>query len=723
MYQYIWDEETGGLLLTTEISKFSKEPRPVYYRELDLLGFDQYWDYPKDDSAPIMWAEANNYIYRGRVVAKTKGGSYYQKPEIVIVDEPEPEHTVLRVVDIDGMIQKNASLMETLAQETIQKVYNTYVKYKDKIDVFYVAFSGGKDSVVALDIVQKALPHDDFLVLFGDTRMEFSDTYKAVEDIKEKCKGDGIEFYTSRSDLPPEYTWSVFGPPSTVSRWCCSVHKTAPQILMLRELTSKPNFTGMAFVGVRADESVARSKYDYVSFGEKHKGQYSCNVILEWSSAEVFLYIYMQKLVLNEAYKKGNRRAGCLVCPRAAERSDYMNHSCYCDEAEPLVESIRCSYANAFQTKNDLEHFIEVGGWKARKNGRDITIPINYTEQKDQEKNIYIQVKNPRTNWREWIKTIGILSNESSPYTINFRGSLIQIEIIETEDSINVKIKKEITTQYPDFVKHIKNVFRKTACCVGCRECQADCPYGCIDFHNGQVSISENCKHCSQCHKAEKGCLVYKSLEMPKGGIIVSGKNMSLNSYSHHAPKMDWFKQYFEFKNEFDEKHGLGSQMFSFFKRFLRDAELLDLVNAALKLGHRAKQHIVLIQFAVTIGIGINLEYRTRELVVWIVLIHLCQPNVSTDAVVDKGDFHNLVHLADIHGDFFLGEYKAFRAFDFTDNPSAIRYFLKRKTTVLCGYGSRNRCFLGKFSSASLKDADCRTAQSVSVLIGFLTTD
>ena len=294
MYQYLWDEETGGLLLTTEISKFSKEPRPVYYRELNLLGFDQYWDYPQDDSAPIMWAEANNYIYRGRVVAKTKGGSYYRKPEIVIVDEPEPEHAVLRVVDIEGMIQKNASLMETLAQETIQKVYNTYVKYKDKIDVFYVAFSGGKDSVVALDIVQKALPHDDFLVLFGDTRMEFSDTYKAVEDIKEKCKGDGIEFYTSKSDLPPEYTWSVFGPPSTVSRWCCSVHKTAPQILMLRELTSKPNFTGMAFVGVRADESVARSKYDYVSFGEKHKGQYSCNVILEWSSAEVFLYIYMQ---------------------------------------------------------------------------------------------------------------------------------------------------------------------------------------------------------------------------------------------------------------------------------------------------------------------------------------------------------------------------------------------------------------------------------------------
>ena len=28
MYQYLWDEETGGLLLTTEQSKFSKEHAP-----------------------------------------------------------------------------------------------------------------------------------------------------------------------------------------------------------------------------------------------------------------------------------------------------------------------------------------------------------------------------------------------------------------------------------------------------------------------------------------------------------------------------------------------------------------------------------------------------------------------------------------------------------------------------------------------------------------------
>ena len=137
MYQYIWDAETGGLLLTSEISKFSKEPRPVYSKELDILGFDRYWNYPKDDSAPVMWAEANNYIYKGRTVARTKGGTLYAPPEIVIVEDPEPDNAMLELVDIATMVRKNSGILETLTQETIQKVYNVYREYQKKVDVFY----------------------------------------------------------------------------------------------------------------------------------------------------------------------------------------------------------------------------------------------------------------------------------------------------------------------------------------------------------------------------------------------------------------------------------------------------------------------------------------------------------------------------------------------------------------------------------------------------------
>ena len=574
MYSYDWDSETGGLLLNTSPLNFSKEPRPVYYEELDILGFDKYWTYDKDDSYPYLWAEANNYYYRGKHVAKTKGGTLYQAPELIIIDDPEPDNAPLRFVDIERMSEKNQDIMEKVVNRTIQKVSNTFNDYKNKIDVFYVAFSGGKDSIVTLDIVQRALPHNSFKVLFGDTGMEFPDTYKTVDVIEEYCKKSSIEFLRAKSEFDPEYTWKKFGPPATVNRWCCSVHKTAPQILTLRKTTRKDHFTGMAFIGVRASESLSRSDYDYVSLGEKHKGQYSCNPILEWNSAELYIYILAHNLYINKAYKKGNRRAGCLICPRAAERNDYMCRKCYPAEFDLLANAVESMYKNSFTSNEALKEFVANGGWKARKNGRDIDIDLNYSEVTKGDRSI-IKIVNPRTNWREWIKTIGIILNYESPYRILFRDQQIEFDVEESNNNITVSYDKRLSVENPLFVKLLKNVFKKTACCVTCHVCEADCHNGCINMSNGQVTISDDCIHCSQCHKVEKGCLVYKSLEMPKGGLKMSA-NKSLNCYSHHAPKSDWFVQYFNYKNEFDERHSLGSQMYSFFKRYLRDSELLD---------------------------------------------------------------------------------------------------------------------------------------------------
>ena len=574
MYSYEWDSSTGGYVLTPTPLAFSKEPRPVYYKELNILGFDKHWKYDKNDCFPYMWAEANNYFYRGRLVAKVKGGSCYTAPEIVLIEDPEPNSFPLRFVDIPAMVEKNGNIIEQLAQDTIKKIYNTFVEYQKKVDVFYVAFSGGKDSVVTLDLVQRALPHNSFKVLFGDTGMEFPDTYKTVEEVKKVCVEGEIEFLTSRSQYEPDYTWSKFGPPATVHRWCCSVHKTSPQIIVLRDALGKPDFTGMAFIGVRASESLSRSEYDYVSLGEKHKGQYSCNPILEWNSAELYAYIYLRQLYLNEAYKKGNRRAGCLVCPRAAERNEYMARICYPAQFNALMDKVRDMYSHNFRTEDKLEEFIRNGGWKARKNGRDLPLKIDYKEKSDAHF-FQITVDSPKTDWREWIKTIGVIKNDSSPYIIDFRGSEYQFEVVETNDCLKVRYDIALAKKAPLFTKLLKNVFRKTACCIGCKECEADCHKGMIHMHDGKVTIAEGCVHCSQCHKVDKGCLIYKSLELPRGGTKM-GKTQSLNCFSHHAPKLDWMEQYFTFKNEFKDKNTLGSQMFSFFKRFLKDADLLD---------------------------------------------------------------------------------------------------------------------------------------------------
>lgn len=573
MYSYDWDPETGGLLLNSTPLLMSKEPRPVYYKELDFLGFDKYWKYEKDDSFPYMWAEANNYYYKGRLVAKTRGGTMCSAPEITIIEEPEPNNGKLKFVDVEKMVSKNMTIIEQLSQLTIKQTYETYLKYKKKVDIYYVAFSGGKDSVVTFDIVRRALPHNDFKVLFGNTGMEFPDTYNLVDRIHDICDKEDIDFVSSKSHLNPLDSWKKFGPPSTVTRWCCSVHKTAPQIILLRELTKKPNFTGMAFVGVRASESVARSEYDYIGVGEKHKGQLSCNPILEWNSAELYIYLFSRKLPLNDAYKKGNSRAGCLVCPNVSEKNSFFRRQCYREEYDKYINIIRELYKDKIPSKERLDEFMNNTGWKARMNGRDVNILIGCKEENKKGCQV-IHVVNPKTDWKEWIKTIGVLVNDESPYKISYRGNVYSFELLENPSGYDVIIPIELTKHDAVFVKFLKNVFHKAACCIGCRECEADCHNGFIKMENGRVTISNNCLHCAQCHKVDRGCLIYKSLELPKGDNKMKSK--SLNCYSTHAPLIEWFREFFDKKEDFFVAPSINGPKVEFFTTFLKHAELLE---------------------------------------------------------------------------------------------------------------------------------------------------
>lgn len=112
MYTYSHDLETGGLILEDSLSEFSKEPRPVWAKELDLLGFDKFWKYDSNCPDPYLWSEANFYWYRGKKVAKTNGGSLYEKPEIELLKDETgkevlPEGSSLLPVDIAAMVAKN----------------------------------------------------------------------------------------------------------------------------------------------------------------------------------------------------------------------------------------------------------------------------------------------------------------------------------------------------------------------------------------------------------------------------------------------------------------------------------------------------------------------------------------------------------------------------------------------------------------------------------------
>lgn len=165
MYSYSYDATTGGIVLNSSPTVFSKEPRPVWAAEMNLLGFHQYWNYDEQNDIPYMWAESNAYWYRGTQLAKIKGGDLYTAPELMPtrtednrIPFSKEDGFVLQPIDISAMSHQNEELMTIVENTTVKKIVKEYEKFKNRLDIFHVAFSGGKDSAVLLDLIKKALP-------------------------------------------------------------------------------------------------------------------------------------------------------------------------------------------------------------------------------------------------------------------------------------------------------------------------------------------------------------------------------------------------------------------------------------------------------------------------------------------------------------------------------------------------------------------------------------
>lgn len=560
MYSYDWDEETGGLLLNSAQQKMSKEPRPVYYKELDILGFDKYWNYAKDDSAPYMWAEANNYWYHGRKVASVKGGTLYTAPELVLLEEPEPDGKPLIPVNIPLMVAKNHTILEALVQDTIKKVFNIYISYRKKVDIFYVAFSGGKDSVVALDIVQRALPHNEFKVVFGNTDMEFPTTTELVQKLSRKCSDEGIEFLEAASNMTSKESWNIFGPPARKVRWCCTVHKTAPVINMLSDKFANGKLRCVMITGVRGDESVSRSGYDEMSMGKKMAGQYSFHPILEWSSAEIYLYIYSQGLLLNDAYKYGFNRVGCIMCPNSSEKHEYIKRQCFPELVDEYCERITQNSAKDLSGDN-AKIFLETGGWKSRLSGRELKLSEEDRFQLN-ETSAYLKftVNKLTPVWKTWYKTMGIIEENSGEIMLEYNSVWRKCRESEDENGGLIEIENLGNSKNSiEFIFLFKSVLAKSQYCIFCKTCVAECPHRNISMSDGKVTISDKCIKCHECLKILSGCLYYNSIRGSKAMKSLKG----INKYLSVGVDAEWINSFID-DNSFEPGNRKTDVMYGF---------------------------------------------------------------------------------------------------------------------------------------------------------------
>lgn len=148
-------------------------------------------------------------------------------------------------------------------QDKINKSYETLKLAAQMSKQYYnapliIAYSGGKDSSVLLDLATKCLNKDDFEVISSHTSVDAPQTvyfirseFKRLQEMGIKC----TEYYPRDKKTGEIITmWNLIPkkkmPPTRIVRYCCSVLKE----------TSTPH--RMCAVGVRAAESRGRAGRD-----------------------------------------------------------------------------------------------------------------------------------------------------------------------------------------------------------------------------------------------------------------------------------------------------------------------------------------------------------------------------------------------------------------------------------------------------------------------------
>lgn len=225
---------------------------------------------------------------------------------------------------------------------TLRRISQFYEELDGKV---YVAFSGGKDSTVLLNLVRSLYPQVP--AVFCDTGLEFPeirDFVKTVNNtiwLKPKMSfvevlnhygypviskeiaqilyeikrweenGDKklIKNYIRRNKQLPEKWRFMKKAPFPCSHMCCTVMKKNPSEMFEKEF----NLSG--YIGTLAEESDLRKtnwiKFGCNSFETKRK---KSTPLSFWLEKDIWDYLRQNNIKYSSIYDKGWSRTGCIFC-------------------------------------------------------------------------------------------------------------------------------------------------------------------------------------------------------------------------------------------------------------------------------------------------------------------------------------------------------------------------------------------------------------------------
>jgi len=455
-------------------------------------------------SAPPFHADrviSSNYSSSARqvVVLDTRGNiraisEVRENNSLVIVktfhERTLPIETSEKTASMELVVSRNVEGLISLEEKSTRFLYRLSKKYNLKP---VVSYSGGKDSLVALDLACRVFGGVE--LVFNDTGLELPETLRNIEEVS--VYYNLRAHYASAGDI----FWKaveIFGPPGKDYRWCCKVAKLTPIAKLTKMLWPSG---ALNIVGQRAYESLDRAKSPLVWRNKWVSHMLSTTPIQYWGQLACWLYIFRYRLPYNKLYEEGFDRLGCYLCPSSA-LAEYR-------EIERLYPDLWLKWWHVLESWRERlkqpREWSKLGLWR-------------WLTPATAKKRITAQLENYQINWqREYVDRLAgskvntypvkvhreeskltvefnnrvvpeysvemLLDNlEKIGFSVNRRGGEIEISrenlyIVIRDNILEAQIQS--TTCFEDFVDVIKNIYRLRAC-VLCGSCVVWSPRGSI---------------------------------------------------------------------------------------------------------------------------------------------------------------------------------------------------------------------------------------------------